>query len=81
MAYRIRELLIRQRTQMINALRGHLGELGKVVPPGAANAARMISIVEDPNSGLPADGHCSRTLTAKDSHRESRQLDEWHEQA
>jgi transposase len=55
MVFRIRELLIRQRTQIINALRGHLGEFGHIVPQGAANAARLISIVEDPDSGLPAD--------------------------
>jgi len=55
MVLRIRELLIRQRTQAINALRGHLGEFGQVVPQGAANAARLIAIVEDPDSGLPAD--------------------------
>jgi transposase len=55
MVFRIRELLIRQRTQMINALRGHLGEFGHIVPQGVANAARLISIVEDPDSGLPAD--------------------------
>jgi hypothetical protein len=53
--FRIRELLIRQRTQAINALRGHLGEFGQIVPQGAANAARLIAIVEDPGSGLPAD--------------------------
>ncbi|PTW99271.1 transposase IS116/IS110/IS902 family protein [Pararhodobacter aggregans] len=55
MVFRIRELLIRQRTQAINALRGHLGEFGQIVPQGAANAARLIAIVEDPDSGLPAD--------------------------
>jgi transposase len=53
--FRIRELLIRQRTQAINALRGHLGEFGRIVPQGAANAARLIAIVEDPDSGLPGD--------------------------
>jgi transposase len=31
MVFRIRELLIRQRTQSINALRGHLGEFGQIV--------------------------------------------------
>ena len=41
MVFRIRELLIRQRTQAINALRGHLGEFGQVVPQGATNAARL----------------------------------------
>lgn len=55
MVFRIRELLIRQRTQAINALRGHLGEFGQIVPQGAANAARLIAIVEDPESGLPGD--------------------------
>jgi len=55
MVFRLRELLIRQHTQTINALRGHPGEFGQIVPQGAANAARLISIVEDPDSGLPAD--------------------------
>ncbi|MGB3408197.1 MAG: IS110 family transposase [Jannaschia sp.] len=55
MVFRIRELLIRQRTQAINALRGHLGEFGQVVPQGAANASKLIAIVEDSDSGLPAD--------------------------
>jgi transposase len=55
MVFRVRELLIRQRTQAINALRGHLAEFGLVVPQGAANAARLIALVEDPGSGLPAE--------------------------
>ena len=55
MVFRVRELLIRQRTQAINALRGHLTEFGQIVPQGAANAAKLIAIVEDPDSGLPAD--------------------------
>ena len=54
MVFRVRELLIRQRTQAINALRGHLTEFGQIVPQGAANASRLIAIVEDPESDLPA---------------------------
>ncbi len=42
MVYRIRELLIRQRTQAINALRGHLGEFGQIVPQGAGKLARKL---------------------------------------
>ncbi len=53
--FRVRELLIRQRTQAISALRGHLTEFGQIVPQGAANAAKLIAIVEEPASGLPAD--------------------------
>ena len=55
MVFRVRELLIRQRTQAINALRGHLSEFGQVVPQGAANASKLIALVENPESGLPAD--------------------------
>ncbi|MGN0933163.1 IS110 family transposase [Falsigemmobacter intermedius] len=55
MVFRIRELLIRQRTQVINALRGHLGEFGQVVPQGAGNATRLIAMIEDPDSGLPTE--------------------------
>lgn len=55
MVFRLREPLIRQRTQAINALRGHLSEFGRIAPQGAANAPKLIAIVEDPESGLPAD--------------------------
>lgn len=55
MVFRIRELLIRQRTQAINALRGHLSEFGLIAPQGAANTPKLIAMVEDPESGLPAD--------------------------
>ena len=55
MVFRVRELLIRRRTQAIDALRGHLAEFGQVVPQGAANAARLIAIVDDPGCVLPAD--------------------------
>ncbi|MFX0547557.1 IS110 family transposase [Roseovarius sp. S1116L3] len=55
MVFRVRELLIRQRTQAINALRGHLSEFGQVVPQGAANATKLIAIIEDPECDLPSD--------------------------
>jgi transposase len=34
MLFRTRDLLVRQRTQLINALRAHLAELGIVAPQG-----------------------------------------------
>lgn len=55
MVFRVRELLIRQRTQAIDAPRGHLTEFGQVVPQGAANTSKLIVVVEDPDSGIPAD--------------------------
>jgi transposase len=72
MVFRIRELLIRQRTQAINALRGHLTEFGQIVPQGAANAVRLIAIVEDPNNGPPADAVATlKVLVAALSHLEA----------
>ena len=62
MVFRVRELLIRQRTQAIKALRGHLAEFGQIVPQGAASAAGLIAIVEDPDSGLPADTIATLTV-------------------
>jgi transposase len=51
--FRVRELLIRQRTQTINALRGQLAEFGEVVPQGAANARRLIALIEAEGAALP----------------------------
>ena len=53
MAFRTRELLVRQRTQTINALRGHLAEYGVVAPTGVAHVGRLAATVEGEQSGLP----------------------------
>ena len=57
--FRVRELLIWQRTQSINALRGHLAEYGHVVPQGATNARRLVALVEGGDTGLPAAARAS----------------------
>jgi len=51
--FRARDVLVRQRTQCINALRGHLTEYGWVVPKGTAHGATLIGQIEDPNCSLP----------------------------
>ena len=53
MLFRTRDLLVRQRTQTINALRAHLAEFGVVAPQGPANVRRLALALEDPSSGLP----------------------------
>ena len=55
MIFRVREVLVRQRTQLINALRGHLTEFGQVVPQGTSSVLKLIRIVEDPTCGLPPE--------------------------
>jgi hypothetical protein len=51
--FRTRDLLVRQRTQIINALRGHLAEFGIIVAQGPARVVKLILIVEDPEGLLP----------------------------
>lgn len=53
MLFRTRDLLVRQRTQLINALRGHLAEHGVVAPRGAPHLKRLAEALADPRSGLP----------------------------
>ena len=53
MLFRTRDLLVRQRTQTINALRGHLAEFGVVAPQGVAHLGRLAQVIEEANSGLP----------------------------
>src|ERR1700741_810554 len=54
MLFRTRDLLVRQRTQMINALRGHLSEHGVVAPQGPAHVKRLADAIEDRDRFLPA---------------------------
>jgi transposase len=46
MVFRTRDLLVRQRTQLINALRGHLAEHGVVAPQGVANVRVLETAIE-----------------------------------
>ena len=47
MVFRTRDLVVRQRTQLINAIRGHLAEYGWVAPKGPSHVAMLADILED----------------------------------
>lgn len=47
MIFRTRDLLVRQRTQLVNALRGHLTEYGWVAPQGRSHVAMLRDLLED----------------------------------
>ena len=47
MLHGARELLVSQRTALINALRGHFAEFGIVVAQGARNARLLVAIIHD----------------------------------
>lgn len=53
MLFRTRDLLVRQRTQTINALRGHLAEHGVVAPQGVVQVKRLADAISDDTSRLP----------------------------
>jgi transposase len=53
MLHRTRDLLVRQRTQLINAMRAHLAELGLVAAQGRDGLTSLIGIVRDEESHIP----------------------------
>ena len=55
MLHRARDLLIRQRTMTINALRGHLAELGIVSARGRSGVAALMDLVAN-DEASPLDG-------------------------
>ncbi len=55
LVHRARDLRVRQRTSLVNALRAHLAEFGVVVPKGAPHGRRLASmLIEGETFGLPA---------------------------
>jgi transposase len=57
--FRARDLIVRQRTETINALRGSLAEYGWIAPKGLFHVARLIARIEHPSCDLP---HSARSV-------------------
>src|SRR4029078_1163440 len=58
MLHRARDLLMRQRTQVINALRAHLAEFGITAAQGREGIKELFAIVaQEEDERLPADAH------------------------
>ena len=65
MQHRTRDVLIRQRTQIINALRAHLAELGLVAAQGDNGVKELLAIVADEeDTRLPIDARASVIVLA-----------------
>jgi transposase len=47
MLHRARDLLVRQQTMIVNALRAHLAEFGIIVPQGIQNMPKVMTILAD----------------------------------
>jgi transposase len=57
--FRTRDLLVRQRTQLINAIRGHLTEYGWIAPKGPSHVAMLADLIDEEEmaSSLPEAAH------------------------
>lgn len=65
MQHRARDLLLRQRTQLTNALRSHMAELGIVAPQGREGLNQLLTtLVEGDDPQLPEDASISLTVLA-----------------
>src|SRR6266480_842090 len=65
MQHRTRDLLMRQRTQVINALRAHMAELGIVAAQGRDGIKELLKIIaREEDMRLPTDAHTSLVVLA-----------------
>src|SRR5262249_33565180 len=51
--HRGRELLVRQRTMLVNGLRAHMAEFGIIVPQGIQRLPELVALLEDEKTGIP----------------------------
>jgi transposase len=78
MQHRVRDLLVRQRTQAINALRSHLAELGIVAAQGYDGLKVLLSIIADSSDArLPENARAS--LSALVAQIASCQARDWYD--
>jgi transposase len=66
----VRELLVRQRTQRVNALRGHAAELGMVAPLGGKGVAELqAEIATADDAAVPAAAKQAIALLGREAGR------------
>jgi transposase len=65
MLLRGRQLLVRQRTMLSNAIRGHLAELGIVPAKGIKGTAGLLHIIASESGRFPPEAHFTLELLAR----------------
>ena len=86
--HRTRELLVRQRTMLINAIRGHCAEFGIIAPQGARRAVELVEHIRQSETTELPDLSRSALLRLADQldslaaeiHALERRLQVWHRQ-
>jgi transposase len=74
--FRVRDLLVRQRTQLINALRGLVGEYGWVAARGHFHLAALMARIEDPACSLPSAARDALLVLIANVREQGRQIDD-----
>jgi transposase len=62
MLHRVWALLIRQRTMLVNALRGHLAEFGIIVAQGISRIRELIKLLADESAAAVLPSLARRAL-------------------
>ena len=62
MVFRVRDLVVRQRTQTINAIRGHLAKFGLVAAQGFFHAGKLVVAIEDRDAAIPEAARTPRSM-------------------
>jgi transposase len=85
MLHRARNLLVRQRTMLVNALRAHLAEFGVIAPQGLRHVEQLVEAIEEKRINLPELARSILRLVAaqlNDTDAKVRQLEarlaQWH---
>jgi transposase len=55
MRHKAREMLVAQRTQLLNGLRGHLGEVGLIAAQGPRHARQLAAMIEACDEAIPIE--------------------------
>ena len=53
MQHKVREMLVQQRTQLLNGLRGHLAEIGIIAAQGACNMRSLGALIHEGHPEIP----------------------------
>jgi hypothetical protein len=74
MHHKAREMLVAQRTQLLNSLRGHLAEIGVIAPQGLRHAHQLADRIEARDETIPSVGwpkarkRCAHALHLRHPH-------------
>jgi transposase len=74
LVFRARDLLVKQRTQIFNTLRGHLAEFGLVVAKGPAHVSQLVRAVADPEEPIPQIARPVLQMLSETLHRLEEQI-------